>query len=143
MNVLNPWAIFVGVAALALPVLIHWLTRPRPRRVPLSTVRFLMEAVKERKAAHRLRDWIILLLRTAAVALLAWAFARPLLGVKAVKEEAGGEVVRVVVLDQSQSMGATAGGVSSFERGRPVAAKHLEYDPSMRGALILAAAKAR
>jgi len=38
--------------------------------------------VRQKRARHRLRDWIILLLRAGAVALLAWAFARPLIGAK-------------------------------------------------------------
>ena len=38
--ILHPWAIAIGVLAAGLPVLIHWLTRPRPVRFPLSTIRF-------------------------------------------------------------------------------------------------------
>jgi hypothetical protein len=34
MTFLHPWAIALGVAAAALPFVIHWLTRPRPVRLP-------------------------------------------------------------------------------------------------------------
>mgnify|MGYP000692485023 CR=1 FL=1 len=57
------------------PVLVHLLTRPRPMRLPLSTLRFIREAVRERRARHRLRDLIILGLRTLAVLLAALAIA--------------------------------------------------------------------
>jgi hypothetical protein len=141
MNLLHPWALGVGAAAVALPVIIHWLTRPRPVTVPLSTLRFVREAVQQKRARHRLRDWIILLLRAAAVALLAWAFARPLIGAKPLIADAPGDAVRVVILDRSQSMAAVSNGVQAFERARPAAAKHLAYSPGRRVNLIFAGAK--
>jgi hypothetical protein len=144
MGFLHPWAIAVGAAAVALPFLIHWLTRPRPSRLPLSTIRFVREVVEQRRARHRLRDYLVLLLRAAAVALLAWAFARPLLGQKplvAVGED--GDAVRIVILDQSQSMAAVVGGTSSFERGRSAAAEYLSHQPGLRGNLILTGARPR
>src|SRR5436309_3196105 len=140
MNLLHPWALGVGAAAIALPILIHWLTKPRPVTVPLSTLRFVREAVRQRRARYRLRDLLILLLRAAAVVLLAWAFARPLAGSKPLVAESAGEAVRVVILDRSQSMAAASHGVQAFERARPAAAKHLAYAPGLRGNLILAAA---
>src|SRR5687768_1820152 len=103
MNFLHPWALGIGAAAIALPIVIHWLTRPRPVTMPLSTLRFVREAVQQRRARHRLRDWLILLLRALAVALLAWAFARPLLGSKPLMADAPGDAVRLVILDRSQS----------------------------------------
>src|SRR5260370_18748831 len=80
MGFLHPWAIGLGIAAAVLPVMIHWLTRPRPVRLPLSTIRFVREAVQQRRARNRLRDWLVLGLRTLAVLFLAWAVARPLVG---------------------------------------------------------------
>ena len=67
MSFLHPWALAVGAAAIGLPLLIHWLTRPRPVTLPLSTLRFVREAVQQRRARYRLRDVIILLLRALAV----------------------------------------------------------------------------
>ena len=107
MNLLHPWALGIGALAISLPVLIHWLTRPRPVTLPLSTLRFVREAVQQRRARYRLRDLLILLLRTAAVALLAWAFARPLIGAKPTVAETTGDAVRVVVVDRLA--GARAG----------------------------------
>src|SRR5205809_4014315 len=144
MNLLHPWFLAVGAAVLGLPVLIHFLTRPRPLRYPLSTIRFVREAIAQKRARHRLRDWIILLLRTTAVILIALAFARPLFGVKAaIGAEKPGKIARVVIVDQSMSMGARSSGVTAFERGRAAAATHLIYQPDVRGDLILAGAQPR
>jgi hypothetical protein len=54
-----------------------------------------------------------------------------------------GEGVRVVVVDQSASMGAVVHGVSAFERARPVAADFLAAGGNLRANLILAGASAR
>jgi hypothetical protein len=144
MTFLHPWALAVGAAAVALPLAVHWLTRPRPVRLPLSTIRFVLEAVRQRRARHRLRDVLILLLRAAAVVLIAWAFARPLGAVKNPgATDAGADTARVVVLDQSQSTAAAVRGVSAFERARPVAARYLSGGPGARANLILAGARPR
>src|SRR5438270_10349410 len=105
MTFLHPWAIGAGAVAVGLPLVIHWLTRPRPMRLPLSTIRFVLEAVQQRRARHRLRDAIILLLRIAAIVLLALALARPLLAEKSGPKPAASGGTRIVVLDASQSMG--------------------------------------
>src|SRR3972149_6317507 len=53
---LHPWAIALGLVAAGLPVVIHWLTRPRPVRLPLSTLRVVEVVVKQRRALWRPRD---------------------------------------------------------------------------------------
>jgi aerotolerance regulator-like protein len=73
MTFVHGWALAVGAAVAAMPVIIHWLTRPRPVRLPLSTIRFVREGVRQRRARHRLRDFVVLGLRTLAVLLIAWA----------------------------------------------------------------------
>src|SRR6516165_5465132 len=120
----NPWIPWMAVAAAALPVAVHFLTRPKPVRLPLSTLRFVQDAVASRRTRHRLRDAIILALRTLAVLLAGFAVARPFFGRSDARSaEAAASVVRVVVLDVSQSMAAVDQGVQVFERARPLAAR--------------------
>src|SRR5262249_24925379 len=123
---------------------IHWLTRPRPVRLPLSTVRFVRLAVEQRRARHRLRDAIILVLRMLAVLLLAWAIARPLLGQQPlVSPDETGEAARVILLDVSPSMAAGTGGIQLFERARPRAAGYLNDQAGVQANLVSAGATAR
>jgi hypothetical protein len=144
MAFMNPWAIAFGILAAGLPVLIHWLTRPRPVVRKLSTLRFVLQAIQQRRARYRLRDFLILAVRTAAILLLALAVARPLLGRKAsTVDEETGSTTRVVVLDVSQSMAARTGGIQAFERARSLAATHLAFRPEMIADLVLAGASAR
>lgn len=135
---LHPFAIFLGLAAATLPVVVHFLTRPRPVRLPISTLRFVQEVVHQRRARHRLRDFLVLLLRTAAVLLLAFAIARPLIGDRpAVSAVEPGDSIRVVLLDVSQSLTASSSGVQVFERARTLAADYLNYRPGLQANLIL------
>jgi len=144
MFFVNPWIMVLGVAAALAPVLIHWLTRPRPVLLPLSTVRFVLQAVKERRARHRLRDVLILAARTLAILLLAAAIARPLVGRRPpAQADAHGLTTRVVLLDVSQSMAARAMGIQAIERARPVAAEHLAFRPGLAANLLLAGATTR
>src|SRR3954454_6366021 len=110
MSLLHPWFL-AGLLAAALPVVVHYLTRPRPRVLPLSTIRFVRQAVEQRRARHRLRDFLVLLLRTAAVFLIVWAFARPLIASNSPRPHTQSETARVVILDQSHSMAAVSEGV--------------------------------
>src|SRR5687768_13168975 len=126
MSFLHTWAIFAGVLAAGLPVAVHFLTKPRPVRMPLSTIQFVMELVEQRRARHRLRDFLVLLFRTAAILLFAFALARPLFSQRPLLSEDGQtDVLRVVVVDVSQSMAAASHGVPVFERARSIAAEHL------------------
>ncbi len=137
----NGWAIAAGVFAVTLPVVIHWLTRPRPARMPISTLRFIRGAVEQRRSRYRLRNFLILLLRSLAILLLAAAIARPLLHHQPVESSVEPvATTRIILLDCSQSMGARDGGIVRFERARPVVVDLLRFDRSIKCNLLLAAA---
>ena len=144
MTFLHPWAILLGVLAAALPLAVHFLTKPRPVRLPFSALRFLREAVHQRRARHVLRDVLILLLRTCAVLLIALAVARPQWGTRPlVSEQLEGDVIRVVALDVSQSMAAADRGVAAMERARTRAATLLRYQPGLKANLLFVGAETR
>jgi len=144
MTFLHPWAILLGALAAGVPVVVHLLTKPRPVRLPLSTLRFLREAIHQRRTRHILRDVIILSARTLAVLLIAFAIARPQWGARPlVSDQLDGDAVRIVALDVSQSMAATDRGVAAMERARTTAANHLRYRPGLKANLLLVGAETR
>lgn len=144
MSFLHGWALALGAGAVALPLIIHWLTRPRPVVMPLSTLRFVREIIQQRRARHRLRDLLVLILRMLAILLVAYAFARPLLGhLMSTSEDETGSQARIVILDVSQSMAATSHGVQLLERARPLAAQFFNVSSDTRINLILAGATPR
>lgn len=107
MSFLNPLFLF-GLAAASIPILIHLFTRRRPRETPFSSLEFLAEVNRSEIRRLRLRQWLLLLLRTLAVAALALAMSRP--AVKGSLGPARAATTVVALVDQSGSMGATAPG---------------------------------
>ena len=106
MSFLNPLFLF-GLAAAAVPILIHLFTRKRPREMPFPSLEFLSEVNRSEIRRLRLRQWLLLLLRTLAVAALALAISRPALrGTAGLARNASTTVVALV--DRSASMGAMA-----------------------------------
>jgi hypothetical protein len=139
----NPW-LLAGLAAVGLPVLIHFLTRARPRRIEFPPYRFLVESCAGRQSLHRLRTIILLTLRTLAVLALVLLFTRPFLQPKAAV--AGNDNARraVLVIDASASMRAAQRGVTLFARAQSEAAAVLRtLDSGSEAAVILAGAQPR
>lgn len=95
-----------GLAALAVPVIIHLTNRPEREVVRFPSLMFVRRIPFRSARRQRIRHWLLFLLRSVALALLALAFARPLLqGVlSAGGGRAGGREV-VILLDNSYSMG--------------------------------------
>lgn len=92
----------LGALGVAGPVVVHLLARPKYKRLPFTMLQFLREGQSESQARRRIRDWIILLLRCAIIALLAVLFARPLWQTRVPREPAS--EVWFVGVDTSLSM---------------------------------------
>ncbi len=103
MAFLNP-LVLLGLAAAAIPIVVHLFNFRRPDRVDFSTLRFLraLEATSMRRV--RIRQWLLLALRTLAILFLVLAFARPTRTADAGVFEDGASQSLVLVLDNSRSM---------------------------------------
>ncbi len=66
-----------GTALVALPIVLHLIMRQRPKRFEFPALRFIQRRHDTNRRRLRLRHLLLLLLRTAAIALLAFALARP------------------------------------------------------------------
>ena len=108
-----------GLAATAIPVVIHLLSRRRYVDVTWAAMRFLRAADDRNRRRLKLEDLLLLALRCAVLALLAVAAAAPVLGRLA--PVARGSVTAVVVIDCSASMTGTDGVASRFDRAKAVA----------------------
>lgn len=144
MTFLNGWALALGVLALAGPLIVHFLTKPKPKTLSLSTIGFLQEVIQQRRARSRLRDLLVLLLRLATILLLASALARPVFDAPAaVAVQPEGQVARIVLLDVSQSMAMGAGGASAMARAQATALRYLEPASGMAANVIFVGAQAK
>ena len=102
--------LFLGAALV--PPLLHLFQRRRPPDVAFPAVRYLRQTEREASRTIRLRHLLLLLLRVAAVALLALAAARPVVPRRGAEHQ---PTAVVVVLDHSLSSGAVSGGVRAFD----------------------------
>ena len=133
MGLLAP-LFLLGLAAVAVPVIIHVRLRHRSQVVAFPSLMFISRAPYRSVRRRRLRDLLLLALRCLALALLALAFARPLFQGDAAANAAAANRLTVVLLDNSFSMGF--GG--RWQRATTAAASAFDgLGAGDRGALIL------
>ena len=113
---LNPLLLWFLPLAM-LPVLLHLLNLHRLREVDLPTFRFLMEGYVQQRRRVRLVEWLLMLLRTAVVLALVWAFSRPVLERFGGLFGGGGRDV-VLVVDAGMTSGLVSDGTSAIHRMR-------------------------
>jgi hypothetical protein len=115
-----PGLFAAGAGAVALPILIHILARRRFKRIRWAAMDFLIDAEKRNRRRVRLEQWILLALRCLAILLISLVVSRPFLRPAGWSALLGGpgRNERVFVLDDSFSMGYTAGPQSNFDSAR-------------------------
>ena len=104
MSLLAPLYI-AGALAIALPILFHLIRRTPQGRQEFSSLMFLSPSPPRITKRSRIQNWLLLLLRATALAILALAFARPFLrqAADASVTEARGRRVAILI-DSSASM---------------------------------------
>jgi hypothetical protein len=106
MSFLSP-LLFLGLASIAVPILVHLIQRERKHVIEFPSLMFVQRIPYQSVRRRRIRHWALLLLRAAAIALIVAAFTRPFLpgGAAAALAAAGGSREVVVLVDRSASMG--------------------------------------
>lgn len=115
---LHPW-LLAALPLAALPLLLHLLARRDPPTVAFPAVRYLLDATREHQRRLRLRHWLLLAVRTLLALALLLAAAGPTLPAGAPGDHA--PTALVVILDNSLSSGAVAGGRRQLEALRDAA----------------------
>lgn len=98
-------AFLAALAALAVPILLHLRHRDRDRPMRFPSLMFLEQLPIRTESRQRITDWPMLLLRLLALALLVFAFARPVLKDQRVVGADNRTKAVVILLDRSMSMG--------------------------------------
>lgn len=95
----------LGVAGVAVPIVMHLTRRQRRNVVRFPSLMFLEKIPYQEQRRRRIHHWLLLLVRALALALLALAFARPFMQDESIGlGAASGPREVVVLLDQSYSM---------------------------------------
>ena len=126
MTFLNPLILF-GLAAAAIPLIIHLFNFRRPKRVNFSSLAFLHELKKSTMQRVRIKQWLLLALRTLAIVCLVLAFSRPTLRGSLVGKLGGrGRTSTALVLDNSTSMILRDGSGSYLDQAKTIVSGLLE-----------------
>ncbi|RYD33219.1 MAG: VWA domain-containing protein, partial [Verrucomicrobiaceae bacterium] len=114
----------LGALAVAAPVIFHLIRRTTRERTPFSSLLFLQPDPPRLTQRSRVEHWLLLLLRAAALVLLALAFARPFLRAPAMQRNADGTAKRSVLLvDVSASLRRAGLREASLAKAESVLAK--------------------
>ena len=108
----------LGLAIIALPVLIHLINLLRHRRVQWAAMEFLLHSQRKNSTWVRLKELLLMLLRMAAIAAVVLALAEPLLHREIGFRLGSHRTHHVVLLDDSFSMADRWADTSAFERAR-------------------------
>ncbi len=108
---LNPWML-VGLAAVAIPVIIHLFNRNRVQSIDWAAMELLRKVIQVKSRQLRLQDILLMLLRCLAILLFVLAAARPTTHAPVKAVDTG----VLIALDGSYSMGQRPGVESRMDR---------------------------
>lgn len=103
MTFLNPFVLF-GLAAAGIPILLHLLNIRKLRKIEFSTLTFLKELQKNTMRRVKIRQWLLLLLRTLIIIFVVIAFSRPALRGTLAGLGTHARTTVAIILDNSYSM---------------------------------------
>ena len=125
-----------GLVAAAAPIVIHLLTKGKPRKVVFAGLRFTQGTIAVARRRLRLKRLLLLSLRVLLLVLLGTALARPMFAPKASPSEEGAAradgtapVAAAIVVDASQRMGRVKDGATLLERAKATARTILDQLP--------------
>jgi len=126
MNFLNPFFL-LGALAVAIPVVIHLINLRRPKKISFSTLAFFEELKKSTIRRIRIKQYLLLALRVAAILMLALALARPLL-TPSMGGAASSDDPRVVavLMDNSPSMSRIGARGPFLDQAKQIAERIVE-----------------
>ena len=114
------WGTLLG----AIPLIIHLLNRRRFRRVEWAPMHYLKLTIQRNRRRIQLEELLLLLLRIALAGVVVLFLARPIINPTGLEQwlGTGGRSSQVMLIDDSMSMGYTAGDAAAFQRALQSAA---------------------
>ena len=132
----------LGLAALAIPILVHLVHKERKETTPFPSLMFLLRTPYQHSRRQRIRDWLLFITRALVFLLLVAAFSRPVFDrpPSAQAAAAGGGRELVILLDRSFSMRIG----DRWPRAQAAARQALDaLGPADRATLVLFSDQAR
>lgn len=129
MDAVNPTLLF-GVLAAGVPIVLHLVMRQQPRHLEFPALRFVQVRQTANRRKLQLRHLILLLLRIAALCLLAAALARPSFKSSGVIGNQEAPVAAALVIDTSPRMAYKSENQTRLEAAQETALWLLQQLPA-------------
>jgi hypothetical protein len=125
MNFLNPLYLVAAVAA-AVPIIIHLLHRQRVKIEEFPSLEFVRRMLRRKTRRFRIKQLLLLIIRTLIVLMIALALARPTL-MSAGASRGHLPTTAVIIIDNSFSMGRRESNRILFDTAREKTLELLGY----------------
>ena len=123
-------ALLAGAALVALPIVLHLIMRREAQQLKFPALRFVQQRRTVNQHRLRLRHLLLLALRCAIIALLAFALARPTLRGSGAAGKEGAPVATVLVFDNSLRMQYEHENQTRLQQAKELAGWLLEQLPA-------------
>ncbi len=118
MTFLNP-AVLFGLIAASIPILIHLLNLRKLKKIEFSSLIFLKELQKNKIRKIKVKQWLLLVIRTLILIFLVMAFARPALkGISLGGITSSAKTSAVIIIDDTYSMSVIKSDGSLFNKAK-------------------------
>ncbi len=144
MSFITPALALAGIAAMAVPIIIHLLFRRRRQPVRWAAMQFLLEAIKKHQRRLHLEQILLLAVRMLILCAFGAALARPLLDDGGLLDLGGSRTIYFVLDNGLSATVEDQQGQSAFQHHQDRAVDIVEHlDPGDRVSLVLAAQPSR
>lgn len=120
MNFLNPFVLF-GLAAASIPIILHLINLRKQKTIEFSTLKFLKELQKSSIKKLKIKQWLLLLLRTLLIIFAVLAFSRPTIQSSLPGFTEYSNTSMVILLDNSYSMDVSDENGNRFRQSQKIA----------------------
>ena len=120
MQFLNP-ALLLGLTAASIPLVLHLLNLRKLKTVEFSTLKFLKELQKSKIRRLKLKQLLLLILRTLIIIFTVLAFSRPAIEGSILGLENYAKTSAVIIVDNSFSMDLSDEAGSRFNQAKNAA----------------------
>lgn len=124
MNFLNPFAL-IGLAAASIPIILHLLNLKKQKVIEFSSIRFLKELKKSKIRNVKLKQIILLILRTLIVIFVVLSLSDPVIPGQFGLFSGTTKTGNVILIDNSPSNDINDGNGNRLNRGKRIAAQML------------------
>lgn len=103
MNFLNP-AVLIGLFAAAIPLILHLINLRKLKKIEFSSLKFIKELQKTKIKKLKIKQWLLLLIRTLIIIFIVLAFSRPVTDANIPYFSSYSKTSTVLLIDNSFSM---------------------------------------